>query len=393
MDDEVFTESMSSFKFDEAAYPAIDDSLFTINDEGFITKYAGGDIFENNDDETGIDKLVIPSSVGGVEVKGIAANAFADHYKLKTVKIPNGVETIEEKAFYNSHDIETVILPYTLKTIGDEAFHFCESLKDMVLPEGLETIGADAIEKTSLYVMIAPSTLKEVGSFGFSNFRYLVLKNSDVELADNALYGSVVYLEGVYTPDAAPKNLENQGALRQICLPMDATIDETLAFDEYLVSIGARDITWISVAPEFLPEDLTVFEVDDDHILTAYNGPETEFHQARYLPEGKEFYGLSAGMFENSAFETVTFETAMFSGVGANVFDGSSNLKDIWFSGVYGDDGAFDKFEADSLAGLPDDITIHLPASLSDTKKAEIKDTLTQKGISANANYDYYSFR
>lgn len=112
---------------------------------------------------TTLKKVVLPSTL-----KGITYGMFENCYGLKTIVIPEGIESINTKAFMHCSSLEEITLPSTVKYIYSEAFAFCTSLKKIVLPEGLISIddkafvGCEALKSIEL-----PSTLKEIGSSAF----------------------------------------------------------------------------------------------------------------------------------------------------------------------------------------------------------------------------------
>ena len=74
---------------------------------------------------TGEDEhIVIPAKIDGIEVYGIAANAFED-YRIKSVIISEGVEVIDWFAFYRCSDLESVTIPASVRRIGHSAFEGC----------------------------------------------------------------------------------------------------------------------------------------------------------------------------------------------------------------------------------------------------------------------------
>lgn len=116
------------FEFDEAT--------------GTITWYTGDDV-----------DVVIPRSIGGVDVKIIGMNAFdraADYtdtemetnqtewLHLRSVVIPETVTAIEDGAFEYCQQLETLICYGPLETSGRGTFMFCRSLKDVVFVNGLK---------------------------------------------------------------------------------------------------------------------------------------------------------------------------------------------------------------------------------------------------------------
>lgn len=67
--------------------------------------------------------------------------SYTFNYKhIRSVTLPEGVQTIDGWAFEGAKGLVSVTLPSTLKTIGRRAFADCEKLDGVVLPDGLETI-------------------------------------------------------------------------------------------------------------------------------------------------------------------------------------------------------------------------------------------------------------
>ena len=78
---------------------------------GTITGYTGA-----------ANYLKIPATIGGVEVKHIAADAFVKCHSICCVVIPEGVETVGDWAFAGISLLSYVSLPSTLVTMGSRAF-------------------------------------------------------------------------------------------------------------------------------------------------------------------------------------------------------------------------------------------------------------------------------
>ena len=91
-------------------------------------------------------------------VKEIAPYAFANHKKLKKVKIAEGITKIGKKAFYHCTALKKVTLPGSLVTIGDSAFEGDRSITAITIPKNVKTVtlkttkmkkvGASAFKKT-----------------------------------------------------------------------------------------------------------------------------------------------------------------------------------------------------------------------------------------------------
>lgn len=107
---------------------------------GTITWYTGNDV-----------DVVVPRSIGGVDVKIIGMNAFdraadytntemvtneADWLHLRSVVIPETVTAIEDGAFEYCQQLETVVCYGPLETTGKGTFMTCRSLKDVIFVNG-----------------------------------------------------------------------------------------------------------------------------------------------------------------------------------------------------------------------------------------------------------------
>ena len=73
--------------------------------------------------------LEIPESVDGVAIKGIGHRAFSDCGNLKTVTIPNSIETIGDFAFSNCYSIIELTIGENVKSIGNYAFAYLDNIQ------------------------------------------------------------------------------------------------------------------------------------------------------------------------------------------------------------------------------------------------------------------------
>ena len=90
-------------------------------------------------------------------------DAFYMMDSLKTVVLPQNLETIGESAFRNCAALENITFPASLKTIGRYAFQSCKMLKKVVLPEGVTTLGYCSFGNcTQLQEVVLPSTVTNV---------------------------------------------------------------------------------------------------------------------------------------------------------------------------------------------------------------------------------------
>ena len=138
------------------------------------------------------ENLVIPEGVKTIEVgafcsckklktvklpqtlETIGKKAFEECINLKEIIVPEGVIKIEKGAFHKCKKLRTVKLPSTLRVIGDRAFNNCENLAEINLSEGLEEIGSLGMAGCkSLDAIKLPSTLRVIGDRAFFSCKNL----------------------------------------------------------------------------------------------------------------------------------------------------------------------------------------------------------------------------
>lgn len=111
---------------------------------GTITAYTGDEV-----------NVVIPRSIGGVEVKAIGYNAFdcardytdtetdtnqTEWLKLRSVVIPETVTSLEDSVFSYCQQLETVICYGPLESTARGTFFLCRSLKNVIYVNGVRVL-------------------------------------------------------------------------------------------------------------------------------------------------------------------------------------------------------------------------------------------------------------
>ncbi len=94
------------------------DFTYTItNGEVIITGYTGN-----------ATDLVIPSTIEGLPVTSIGAEAFYDCGGLTSITIPDSVTSIGDSAFSSCDNLTSIAIPDSVTSIGDRAFYNCSGL-------------------------------------------------------------------------------------------------------------------------------------------------------------------------------------------------------------------------------------------------------------------------
>ena len=174
-----------------------------------------GKIFEPKSDafNTAITNNVYLNGEGIIEFKNrlttIRNEAFYLPYtnNLKSVVLPNGVESIGEAAFYRCFRLKDVTLPTSLLTIGDSAFAECELLTDIIIPDGVQAIGNGAFRWCyGLRSVTMSDSVTELGFLCFDGCKAL----ESVRLSDNitTIQNSTFYWCTALRELNIPSNLE-----------------------------------------------------------------------------------------------------------------------------------------------------------------------------------------
>ena len=102
-----------------AALCAVGSAAFATPAPESDFEFEGGTIIGYKGSDSTVE---IPSTIGGVAVQTIGANAFEYNMGLESVTIPEGVSEIENEAFYFCGQLNFVSIPSTVTKIGSSAF-------------------------------------------------------------------------------------------------------------------------------------------------------------------------------------------------------------------------------------------------------------------------------
>jgi len=101
-------------------------------------------------------------------LRSIGNNAFRNN-AIKSLTLPDGLETIGSYAFHNNEIEGQLVLPSTLTSLGDNAFRGNEISGELVIPNGLTTINGYVFYDNSISKLTIPSTVTEIGDSAFVN--------------------------------------------------------------------------------------------------------------------------------------------------------------------------------------------------------------------------------
>jgi len=112
-----------------------------------------------------------------------------DYKELENVEIPAEISVDE--------------VPYKVTTVGNSAFCNKRNIRSLTLPEGLETIGDYAFYKIGISELTLPSTLRSIGAWSFnsSNITTLAIPEG-VESIGKFAFRDCYYLESLELPSS-----------------------------------------------------------------------------------------------------------------------------------------------------------------------------------------------
>ena len=102
---------------------------------------------------------------------------FSDCHSLTTIKIPLGIQVIDNNTFENCYSLKNVEIPNSVKNINKAAFEFCSNIRHLTLPDSVETIGDKAFSRCGgLKTIKLSNNLSDIGKGCFydcSNLKFI----------------------------------------------------------------------------------------------------------------------------------------------------------------------------------------------------------------------------
>lgn len=280
-----------------------DDPFEAVTDDGLCYAYKDGNaVITGYDNEVESD-LVIPASIEGNTVVGIAEKAFKENQIIGNVTINAGITVIPSGAFQAS-SVRTVVLPDSIEDIQSDAFANCADLETINIPGTVSHIGmhafTDCVNISGTWAF--DGVVIEEGAFGGTAITGISLSNSTLDyesftncssLVSVSLNNTELY-ENCFSDCTALENLtilnmtgiasesfSGCTALKKVVLPSGLKTIESGAF---------RDCTVLSGV--YIPSSVTTIANDafyNDWLLNICG--ETESYAESYAgTSGIDFY-------------------------------------------------------------------------------------------------------
>ncbi len=269
-------------------------------------------------------------------MKAIGPEAFAHHYYLALLELPEGLETIGDGAFYNCATLGHVKFPSTLKTIGDNAFYNAYQGSLFELPSA-ETIGDFAFYFAGIKGSVAlPDGLTSIGTGAFEACGNLggtlYLPASLETIGDGAFKGNLL-LQYVIVDSPIPPTL-GEGVfagcdyLYDIDLYAHGTKQQMLDWQAYVDALGIPCRVWRAQDPTAESPESGAYQYEN-LMLTEYTGAQPRIH-AHLTVSQEPVVGLGDGVFKGS--QTIEYFSVAhndaFTTIGAEAFM-DSTLREV----------------------------------------------------------------
>jgi len=182
-----------------------DEDDFEIDDRGYITNYSGN-----------LSELIVPETIDGVTVKGVAKYAFSD--PVRTIVFPDAVEELEDYSLFSDMSLEFLI-GHGIKKIGESVSYgsvllidtpsveyigaaaFFYHGRELYLPE-LREAGECAFTGSTNLVEIYLPKLEKVSWAMFQDcYTLRTVRLDSVETIDNDAFANCYRLKNIYAPN------------------------------------------------------------------------------------------------------------------------------------------------------------------------------------------------
>ena len=313
--------------------------------------------------------------------------------KAREIQLGEGIRSIGYGCFAQTTELEKLELPDSVTELGEAAFNET-GLQTLRIPEGVTEIHTNTYHCQSGVVML-PASVTRIDILGIVA-QVVMLQSTEAELAEGAIDTDVLLLPNVYQREDVSFTMDTSHLYvdLMVFIAMDASIDKSDAFDDYLEENGFGRIAWLGLSPERMRYDPSDFRFEDETVA-EYTGTEMDVCIPLLRSDG-EYWGWRLGdhLFTGTQVRSVTLHSFVRE-MGSEVFSGCDTLSDLWFTADLSrctDEDAYD-YAADAFAGIPGGVTVHIPACLTEAERSVAEEYLKSCGLPDTALFDYYSLQ
>ena len=142
-------------------------------------------------------KIVVPAQIDGRQVEGIGSGVFRDDTTVTEIVISDGISYIAENAFLSCYNLKTIEIPESVNSVGTNAFTdtqweydqladkdeiivndvLCKGSKDSGIyniPDGVRTVASGVFyNKDGLTQINIPDSVEVIGAYAFAGCKGL----------------------------------------------------------------------------------------------------------------------------------------------------------------------------------------------------------------------------
>ena len=188
--------------------------------------------------------VTIPESVNS-----IGHRAFAACKNLISITIPDGVTSISSQAFDGCQNLIRITIPESVTSIGAGAFHYCISLSGITIPGRVASIKEQAFaECTKLSSIIIPESVSSIGARAFegcSSLSSVIIPDGVTSIEDDA-FSQCTGLSSVTLPDSVTSI--GYGAFRDCTNLSNFTIPDSVTYIAHAAFWDCANLTSVTIS-------------------------------------------------------------------------------------------------------------------------------------------------
>lgn len=225
----------AAYTYENSAW-GVEGSGGAYTPEEYFT-FSGGQIWGYS--ASGPKDVVIPPTIGGVPVTGIATYGMAEK-DLTSVVIPDSVTAIGDGAFqYNQ--LTALIIPDSVTSIGAQAF-YSNSIATLHIGIGVETIGSHAFAENALTSLTIPNNVVSIDNacfYGNYSLTTVTLSDSMTTIPESAFGETAIQSITMNSITVIEDSAFSNAPLTSVTLGADVSIGSS--FPTMGVNTGFRD--------------------------------------------------------------------------------------------------------------------------------------------------------
>lgn len=268
-------------------------------------------------------------------VTTIGYGAFKGAYNLKSVVLPAGLKTIEDKAFYQS-GINSITIPSSVTSIGAEAFYYA-NLNTLVFEEGGKetlTIGYRAFRNQYISSVEFPSNLVYIGAeafYGASINEITFADDTEIDFIGDGAFANTQFTT-ITVPSVTVMGIRNTTPGSTIGVFNNNKQLKSVVFKEGLVELGDKTFAGCTALETVsFPASLESMGAFTFNAGNGYYSDTCSALKKVMFASGSNLEVIPVGTFTGSGLESITIPASV-----KTIADASYNSYGSVDSSLYG---------------------------------------------------------